>query len=25
MDALISGKVDANKYRELAPKYGIPL
>ena len=25
MDALISGKVDANKYRELAPRYGIPL
>jgi hypothetical protein len=25
MDALISGKLDANKYRELAPKFGIPL
>jgi hypothetical protein len=25
MDAFINGKVDANKYRELAPKFGIPL
>jgi hypothetical protein len=25
MDAFITGKVDANKYRELAPKFGIPL
>lgn len=25
MDAFITGKVDATKYRELAPKFGIPL
>ena len=25
MSAFISGTVDANKYRELAPKFGIPL
>jgi hypothetical protein len=25
MDAFITGKVDAIKYRELAPKFGIPL
>ena len=25
MAAFISGTVDANKYRELAPKFGIPL
>jgi len=25
MDAFITGKVDTTKYRELAPKFGIPL